>query len=134
MTHEDDEGEKSRFERGQEILSEIHGELGNNILSSLSDVAPDFARHIFEFPYADIYSRPGLDRRARAMVTIAALAAMGNAAPQLKVHIEASLNVGVTREEIIEIMMQTAVYAGFPAAMNGIVIAKEVFARRDAAA
>ena len=72
--------------------------------------------------------------RATQSATIAALAAMGNAAPQLKVHIEAGLNVGLSRAEITEILMQMAVYAGFPAALNGLFAAKEVFAARDMAA
>ncbi len=73
-------------------------------------------------------ARPGLDLRSREIATIAALAALGNAAPQLKVHIAAGLNVGLTRSEIVEILMQMAVYAGFPAALNGLFAAKEVFA------
>jgi 4-carboxymuconolactone decarboxylase len=60
------------------------------------------------------------------------LTALGNAAPQLKVHIEAGLNVGLTRGEIVEVIMQMAVYAGFPAALNGLFAAKEVFAPRPA--
>ena len=87
---------------------------------------------MIEFPFGDIYSRPGLDLRAREIATIAALTAMGNAAPQLKVHIEAGLNVGLSRDEIVEIIMQMAVYAGFPAALNGLFAAKEVFAARHA--
>lgn len=97
------------------------------MIAALADIAPDFATYVFEFPFGDIYSRPGLDLRAREIATIAALAALGNAAPQLKVHIEAGLNVGLSREEIVEIMMQMAVYAGFPAALNGLFAAKEVF-------
>lgn len=96
-------------------------------MSSLADIAPDFARYLIEFPFGDIYSRPGLDLRSREVATIAALTALGNAAPQLKVHIQAGLNVGLTRNEIVEIMMQMAVYAGFPAALNGLFAAKEVF-------
>lgn len=59
---------------------------------------------------------------------------MGNAAPQLKVHIHGALNVGCTQEEVVEIIMQMAVYAGFPAALNGLSAAREVFAERQAAA
>ena len=99
-------------------------------MAALADIAPDFARYLLEFPFGDIYSRPGLDLRSREIATIAALAAMGNAAPQLKVHIEAGLNVGLSRDEIVEILMQMAVYAGFPAALNGLFAAKEVFAAR----
>ena len=85
---------------------------------------------MIEFPFGDIYSRLGLDLRAREIATIAALTALGNASPQLKVHIEAGLNVGLSRDEITEVIMQMAVYAGFPAALNGLFAAKEIFALR----
>jgi 4-carboxymuconolactone decarboxylase len=115
------------------MLAEIDGEAGGNVIAALADIAPDFATYLFEFPFGDIYSRPGLDLRSREIATIGALTAMGNATPQLKVHIEAGLNVGLSRDEITEIIMQMAVYAGFPAALNGLFAAKEVFARRFAA-
>ena len=121
-----------RFERGARALASIDGRGGQKVVDALADIAPDFARYLVEFPFGDIYSRPGLDLRAREIATIAALAAMGNAAPQLKVHIQAGLNVGLTREEVVEILMQMAVYAGFPAALNGLFAAKEVFAGRGA--
>jgi 4-carboxymuconolactone decarboxylase len=124
--------EDSRLERGRRALAEIDGEAGERVIASLADIAPDFARYVLEFPFGDIYSRPGLGSRDREIATIAALTALGNAAPQLKVHIEAGLNVGLTREEIVEVIMQMAVYAGFPAALNGLFAAKEVFAQRDA--
>jgi 4-carboxymuconolactone decarboxylase len=117
------------LERGKRALARIDGRAGQNVIDALADIAPDFAAYLFEFPFGDIYSRPGLDLRSREIATIAALAALGNAAPQLKVHIEAALNVGVTREEIVEVLMQMAVYAGFPAALNGLFAAKEVFAK-----
>jgi len=72
-----------------------------------------------------------LSLKEREIATVAALAALGNAQPQLKVHIHGALNVGCTRQDIVEIMIQMAVYAGFPAALNGIFAAKEVFAERD---
>ncbi len=122
------------MERGKRALAEIDGEAGHKVVAALADIAPDFSRYIFEFPFGDIYSRPGLDLRSREIATIAALTALGNAAPQLKVHIEAGLNVGVTRDEITEVIMQMAVYAGFPAALNGLFAAKEVFGQRAAAA
>lgn len=118
-----------RYERGLRALAEIDGHAGQAVIDSLADIAPDFARYVIEFPFGDIYSRGGLDLRSREIATIAALTAMGNAAPQLKVHIEAGLNVGLSREEIVETIMQMAVYAGFPAALNGLFAAKEVFAR-----
>lgn len=121
---------ESRLERGRRALAEIDGTAGEKVVASLADIAPDFATYLLEFPFGDIYSRPGLDLRAREIATIGALTAMGNAAPQLKVHIEAGLNVGLSRGEIVEIIMQMAVYAGFPAALNGLFAAKEVFANR----
>ena len=123
---------ESRLERGRRALSQIDGTGGERVVESLADIAPDFARYLLEFPFGDIYCRPGLDLRAREIATIAALTAMGNAAPQLKVHIAAGLNVGLSREEIVEIIMQMAVYAGFPAALNGLFAAKEVFAAHQA--
>lgn len=130
MTHKSPNAGESRLERGKRALAEIDGAAGDNVIAALQDIAPDFANYVFEFSFGDIYSRPGLDLRAREIATIAALTAMGTATPQLKVHIEAGLNVGLTKEEITEIMMHMSVYAGFPAALNGLFAAKEVFAAR----
>lgn len=130
MTHAQTKVE-SRFDRGQRALSRIDGSAGEKVIASLADIAPDFARYVIEFPFGDIYCRPGLDLREREIATIAALTALGNAAPQLKVHIEAGLNVGLSRDEIVEVIMQMAVYAGFPAALNGLFAAREVFAAHD---
>ena len=129
MTNEGKPNE-DRFERGVRALASIDGHAGQKVVDALADIAPDFARYLIEFPFGDIYSRPGLGLREREIATIAALTALGNAAPQLKVHIEAGLNVGLGREEIVETIMQMAVYAGFPAALNGLFAAKEVFAAR----
>ena len=117
-----------RYTIGREMLQRVDGKGSDAVVNSLKDIAPDFARYLIEFPFGDIYARPGLDLRSREIATIAALTALGNAAPQLKVHIAAGLNVGLTQEEITEVIMQMAVYAGFPAALNGLFAAKEVFA------
>jgi 4-carboxymuconolactone decarboxylase len=118
----------NRYERGLKKLAEIDGAQGERVVESLADIAPDFAKYLIEFPFGDIYSRPGLDLRSREIAVVAALTAMGNATPQLKVHIRAALNVGCSRVEVVETIMQMAVYAGFPAALNGLFAAKEVFA------
>ncbi len=120
-----------RYARGWQKLQEIDGEAGEGVIDSLKDIAPDFARYLIEFPFGDIYSRPGLDLKSREIATVAALTALGNAAPQLKVHIQAALNVGCSRQEVVETIMQMAVYAGFPAALNGLFAAKEVFQNLD---
>jgi 4-carboxymuconolactone decarboxylase len=123
-----------RYQQGLQKLAEVDGHAGEQVIESLKDIAPDLARYVIEFPFGDIYSRPGLDLKCREIATIAALTAMGNAQPQLKVHIHGALNVGCTRTEVVEVIMQMAVYAGFPAALNGVFAAKEVFADRDAKA
>ncbi|MDN7703180.1 carboxymuconolactone decarboxylase family protein [Burkholderia semiarida] len=125
---------EDRYTRGWNKLKEIDGEAGERVIAALAPIAPDFARLLVEFSFGDIYSRPQLDLKAREIATIAALAALGNAQPQLKVHIEAALNVGCTRDEIVEVFMQMAVYAGMPAALNALFAAHEVFKRRDEAA
>lgn len=123
--------DQGRYKRGWEKLKEVDGEAGERVIKSLEDIAPDFAQYLIEFPFGDIYSRPALDLKSREIAVVAALTALGNAAPQLRVHINGALNVGCTREEVIEVIMQMAVYAGFPAALNGLGAAKEVFKERD---
>ena len=118
-----------RYARGWAKLKEVDDQAGENVIESLKDIAPDFARLIIEFPFGDIYSRPGLDLKVRELAVVAALTAMGNAAPQLKVHIHGARNVGCSRQEIVEVIMQMAVYAGFPAALNGLFAAKEIFSQ-----
>jgi 4-carboxymuconolactone decarboxylase len=120
-----------RYKRGLEKLQEIDGQAGERVIESLKDIAPDLGRYIIEFPFGDVYSRPGLDLKSREIATVAALTALGHALPQLKVHINGALNVGCTREEIVEVIIQMAVYAGFPAALNGISATQEVFSDRD---
>ncbi len=122
-----------RYARGWAKLKEIDGQAGEKVIDSLQDIAPDFARLLIEFPFGDIYSRPGLDLKMRELAVVAALTAMGNAAPQLKVHIHGARNVGCSRQEIVEVIMQMAVYAGFPAALNGLFAAKEIFSQEGAA-
>ncbi len=120
-----------RYKRGWEKLKEVDGEAGEKVIASLQDIAPDLGRYTIEFPFGDIYCRSDLDLRSREIAVVAALTALGNAAPQLKVHINGALNVGVTREEVVGIITMMAVYAGFPAALNGTAAAKEVFTERD---
>ncbi|MBF0477208.1 MAG: carboxymuconolactone decarboxylase family protein [Deltaproteobacteria bacterium] len=122
-----------RYQRGWAKLAEIDGTMGERVIEALKDIAPDFADMIIEFPFGDIYSRPGLDLKSREITTVAALTALGTAKPQLQSHVRAALKVGCTRREIVEIMIQVAVYAGFPAALNALLATKEVFDELDAA-
>lgn len=121
---------KSRFETGWDRLKEVDGRAGEAVVESLQDIAPDLGRYVIEFPFGDVYSRPGLDLRTRELVTVAALTAMGNCQPQLRVHLNGALNVGCSKEEIVETIIQMAVYAGFPCALNGMALLKEVISTR----
>lgn len=118
-----------RFERGLRTQGKLDPDIGEEILESLARIAPDFARYTIEFPYGDIYSRPGLDLRARQIATIAALTTIG-AESQLAVHIGFALNVGLSADEIVEVIMQMAVYAGWPRALDALRVAKGVFEER----
>ena len=122
---------KSRFELGWEKLQEVDGQAGKAVIESLQDVAPDLGKYVIEFPFGDVYSRPGLDLKTRELITVAALTALGNCQPQLKVHINGALNVGCKKEEIVETIIQMAVYAGFPSALNGMAVLKEVLLNRN---
>jgi 4-carboxymuconolactone decarboxylase len=121
----------NRYQTGKNNLEKMNDNGFKRLKESLDDIAPDLVRFVVEFPYGDIYSRPGLDLKYREIATVAALTALGNAQTQLQSHIEGALNVGCTREEIIEVIIQMAVYAGFPAAINGVTAAKEVFKKLD---
>jgi len=113
-----------------ELLNSMKGDLTGTVLEDIEDIVPDFIRMTAEFPFGDIYSRNALDVRSREIATIAALTALGHALPELRDHIHLGLNAGLTKEEVIEVLMQMSVYAGFPAAINGLRVAKEVFRER----
>lgn len=83
-------------------------------------------KFVLEFGYGDIYSRDNLDTKHRQIATISALTALGNAQPQLEFHIRAGLNIGLTEENVKEIMLLMSVYAGFPSAINGINVLKNI--------
>ena len=123
--------DNERFERGLEKLREVDGEQGDKVMEALAGISPDLARLLIEYPFGDVYSRPQMGLKERELVTISVLAALGHCQPQLKVHIHGALNVGWTREEIVEAFIQLTVYAGFPTALNALFSAKEVFAERD---
>jgi 4-carboxymuconolactone decarboxylase len=131
MTKPNPKPPSKRYTAGRKKLKSIHGLKAIQAIDGMADIAPDMARFVYEFPFGDIYTRPGLDLKSRQLVTVASLATLGNAGPQLKAHINGSLNVGLTREEIVEALMQLAVYAGFPAALNALKIARDVFHERD---
>lgn len=117
-----------RYERGEAMLAAVDGPAGLAIVDSLAKLFPEFARYLVEFPFGDIYARENLGLRERELATVAALCALGNASPQLRVHVHAALHVGCKPVEVVEVVMQMAVYAGFPAALNGLSVVRDVFA------
>jgi len=116
-----------RFERGLARQRDLDPTISEELFASLAEIAPDFARLTVEFPFGDIYSRPGLDLKQRQITTMAALAALGQER-QLKVHIRFARHVGLTDEEIVEVLIQISVYAGWGRALDALRAAKEVFA------
>lgn len=121
-----------RYERGLAAMNAIDGDAGTKVIEALQDVAPDLARYIIEFTFGEIYPRPRLSLKHREIVSIAALTALGSAIPQLKVHVNGLLNVGGGRREVTETLLHLAFYVGFPAVLNAINAAREVFAERAA--
>ena len=126
----DDRPSNDRFERGWETVRKINAKGAERQWEALSAISPDFARWVVESAYCDVLSRPKLPLRDREIATLAALATLGNAPAQLKAHVEGALNVGLSKDEIVEVLMQMAVYAGVPAAINAMQIAGEVFEAR----
>lgn len=120
----------TRFELGAEKLKEIDGIGGENVIKSLQDIAPDVGKYIIEFAFGDVYTRPELSMQEREMITITSLLTSGGCEPQLEVHINGSLNVGLSPEKIIETFIQCIPYTGFPKVLNAIYTAKKIFAER----
>ena len=121
-----------RHRRGTEAMFRIHGERGAGYVTELAKFAPDFADLLTGFAYGDIYARPGLDPRARQIATIAALTTLGDSQHELTIHIRSALGLGCTRSEITEVIMQMAVYAGFPRALAALAAARTAFAEAGA--
>ena len=122
--------EKTKFELGQEMLARIDGAGGESVIRSLESVAPDVGRLIVEFAFGEIYPRGGLSVQERELVTVTSLLTAGGCEPQLEVHVNGALNVGVPQEKIVEAFIQCIPYTGFPRVLNALFVAKKVFAER----
>lgn len=123
--------EQARYDRGAQVLATVDGEGGQRVVDALADIAPALAHHVVSYGFGDVYARPGLTHPQRQLVTLGMLTALGGCEAQLEVHVNASLNVDLTPTEIVEAITHTAVYCGFPKALNAIFVAKRVFAERD---
>ena len=120
--------EQTRLERGRATLAAVDGQTGQAIVEPLGDLG----RYVVEFAYGDIYSRDGLSLRDRELATVAVLTAQGGREPQLRFHLGAALNVGLSRQEVEEVILQTVPYAGFPTAINALNLLGEVAAAEAA--
>jgi alkylhydroperoxidase/carboxymuconolactone decarboxylase family protein YurZ len=89
-------------------------------------LAPDFYRYVTQSAFGMIWSRPGLELRDRSLVTVAQLAALGRT-DELRAHLRGALSLGISTEELVEVLMQTAIYAGVPAANDALKVAADVF-------
>lgn len=119
-----------RYEHGLAVLDAVDGTAGANVINALSDISPELGHQVVAWGFGEIYSRPGLEPRDRQLVTLGMLTALGGCEPQLDVHINAALNVGLSPQQIIEALLHSAVYCGFPRALNATFAAKKVFAER----
>ena len=121
----------SRFSLGDENLKIIDGAGGKAVIRSLQDISPDVGKYIIEFAFGDIYSREGLSLEEREMITITSLLTTGGCEPQLEVHINGALNVGITPQKIVETFTHCVPYVGFPKVLNALFVAKKVFSERN---
>ena len=105
---------------GRDIMDRLKPGLAAKVTNRLSELDASLPTLITDYAFGAVVGRPGLDLRTREMLTVASLVTLGNAMPQLELHMRAALNTGVTPEELLEIVIQMAVYAGIPACMNGL--------------
>lgn len=123
--------QEERFTKGWSRLAEVDGEVGEAVVASLAEVAPDLGKYIVEFAFGDIYCRPGLNLQEREMITLASLLTQGGCEAQLEVHLNGALNVGLTPQTIVEVLLQCIPYTGFPRVLNAVAVAKRVFAAKQ---
>lgn len=121
----------NRFEKGLKKLAEVDGSVGEMVINSLSDIAPDLGKYIIEFAFGDIYCRNEMNLQEREIVTLASLLTQGGCESQLEVHINGALNVGISKQKIIEIFIQCIPYTGFPRVLNAVGVAKKIFTDQD---
>ena len=122
--------DQKAFDKGLKLLKKMTGERLEEVRRSFQDADPDFDQYVVGFVAGDVWSRPGLDLKTRSLCTIAAVTALGRPSA-LNLNIHMALENGATEAEIVEVMFQMGVYAGFPACWEGLKAAKRVFAERQ---
>ena len=119
----------NRYDRGMKTRRKVLGDAHvDRAVGHTTPFDQDFQRYITEAAWGDVWSRPGLDHRTRHLVTLAVLAALGRDA-EFEMHVRATRNTGVTPDDLKEVLMHVAVYAGVPAANSAFGAAKRVYAQ-----
>ena len=125
--------ERERYDKGMAVRREVLGDTHvDRTLKNKTAFNGEFQDLITRYAWGEIWTRPGLPRHTRSLTTLAMLVAL-NRADELRLQLRASVNNGVTRDEIKELLMQCAIYCGVPAANSAFHLAQEVFAEMDAA-
>lgn len=122
----------ARFQAGLEIRREVLGkEHVDRSLANVDAFAAPLQRLVTEYCWGEVWGRPGLERKTRSMLNLAMLSAL-NRTHEFKLHVRGALQNGVTREEILEVILQIAIYCGVPASLESSRAAQEVFKELDA--
>ena len=114
--------------KGREVQAQLWPQVAAGPTGAFpaAKLAPDFYRYVAASAFGLLWSRPGLAVRDRSLVTVAQLAALGKTG-ELRAHLAGARNLGISQEELVEVLMQTAVYAGVPAANEALAVAADVF-------
>lgn len=131
-SHPEHDEASAEYQRGMDEIRKQLGPMADSYIQKIKALAPEFAWVNVTFPFGELYTRDVLDLKTRELCTVAALTVQGFALPQLKLHVDAALRSGASREEVIEVITQMIAYAGFPAATNALMTAQAVFQDHDA--
>ncbi len=118
--------DEKAYEKGLEVRKALWGQEGIDRLKNYEAVDKDFARLIVEYPFGSVWGREKLDLKSRSMCTVAVLTALSRS-PELDIHIRGALNLGITKEEILEILIHVGVYAGLPVTVEALRVARKIF-------
>ena len=121
----------NKRELGKKRVKEILGEQAEGIIKNFEEISPDFANYILEFAYGDIYARPGFSDMNRELAAVACLIGQGNTGLPLQSHFIGMLNVGWTKDDIIELLIFLTGYVGFPSCVEAIMALQQTIEKRD---
>lgn len=118
---------ESLRQQGLELLERLHGgHAGAAMVAEMRDICPPFVDMTIDWALGGVMARPGLDLLTRQFVLIASCVTLGHAEPQLRAHVEAALNIGATKQQIVEVILQLTFYAGGPAVRNSLVSVRDL--------